>query len=316
MHKSTGNFIGANDAMATYGADVLRLWLASVESAADMRVGAPMLKAASSVYRNWRNRLRMLLGLIDDLRPEELVAREALEPIDQLALAKLDDTASVVRRAYKEYRLHDVYLALVDYDTSDLSSFYIDVLKDPMYSGPRGGARRKSAQTALFAIFEALCAMLAPLLSFTAEEAWQHVPESLKGARLSVFDLQLPHGSERGSAEETRLALYELLKRLRAVVAASEGPRDFQLQARVFAAPALEPKLRALGDNLREALVVSDLVLETDPEAGEGARVVLSAAAGGKCSRCWKTLPLGSDALHPTVCGPCAAILRTLDPVA
>ena len=316
MHKSTGNYMGAVDTMATYGADVLRLWTSSVEISADMRIGEGSLKAIGSVYRNLRNRLRMLLGLIADLRPEELVAREALEPIDRLALVRLEDLASRVVAHYRVYRLHDVYLELVAYDNSDLSSFYVDLLKDAMYSGPRTGARRKSAQTALFAILETLCALLAPLLSFTAEEAWQHVPAPLRGGRDSVFDLKLPHGSERGNAELEALELYDILKSLRAHVAASEGPRDFQLRAHVYASPRLESKLRALGDSLREALVVSALELRLDPNLDGAPRVELSAAEGGKCARCWKTLPLGSDPLHPALCAPCAAIVREFDAAA
>ncbi len=316
MHKSTGNYLGAMDGMHTYGADVLRLWVASVEFTADMRLGDTLLKSIGSVYRNLRNRLRMLLGLIDDLTPDELVPRDRLEPIDRLALTKLDDVAHQVAADYKAYRLHEVYLALVDYDTADLSSFYVDLLKDPMYSGARTGARRKSAQSALFYILESLCALLAPLLSFTAEEAWQHVPEPLRAGRDSVFDLVLPRGRERGASEIADLALYDVLKGLRTKIAAADGPRDFQLQAHVYAGPELEPALRALGDNLREALVVSALTLVPGSEAGDDPQVVLSAAEGGKCSRCWKTLPLGSDPLHPTLCAPCATIVRALESAA
>jgi isoleucyl-tRNA synthetase len=313
MHKSAGNYIGANDGMKTYGADVLRLWVASVEFTADMRLGEELLKSVGSVYRNLRNRLRMLLGLIADLEPGQLVPRALLEPIDRLALVRLDDLANQVVKHYEAYRLHDVYLALVDYDTSDLSSFYVDVLKDPMYSGARDGARRKSAQTALFTILETLCALLAPLLSFTAEEAWQFVAPALRGDRLSVFDLALPHGSERGTVEAGELALYDTLKRLRSVVAASDGPRDFALQARVYASPEAEPALRALGDNLRESLVVSALELHVDGSLGNEPRIEFSAAVGGKCARCWKTLPLGADPVHPSLCEPCATIVRTFD---
>jgi isoleucyl-tRNA synthetase len=315
MHKSTGNYIAAREGMEKYGADVLRLWVSSVEFTADMRLGEGLLKSISSVYRNMRNRLRMLLGLIADLEPADLLERAHLEPVDRLALAKLDDVANRVTAAYTSYRLHDVYLALVDYDTSDLSSFYVDLLKDPMYSGPRTGLRRRSAQTALFRILESLCALLAPLLSFTAEEAWQHVSSGLRAGRESVFDLTLPHGSERGTAEIEELALWDTLKALRSSVASGEGARDFQLQATVHASPDLEPKLRALGDNLREALVVSAAHLEADPSlaAGDPPRLVLAAAVGEKCSRCWKTLPLSGDALHPTLCAPCATIVRELD---
>ncbi len=313
MHKSTGNYIAANDGMATYGADVLRLWVASVEFTSDMRVGETSIKAVGSVYRNMRNRLRMLLGLIDDLEPGALVAREALAPIDRLALAKLDDVAARVVAAYREYRLHDVYLALVEYDASDLSSFYVDLLKDPMYSGEREGARRRSGQTTIFRILETLCALLAPLLSFTAEEAWQAVPAGLRGSRASVFDLELPHGSARGNAESAAIDLWELLRSLRALVASNEGPRDFALRAHVRANPAAFARLTALGDGLREALVVSAATLDEDASLGEMPHLSLSAAEGEKCARCWKVLPLGGDPAHPQLCTPCAEIV-TLGP--
>jgi len=315
MHKSTGNYLGAEDAMATYGADVLRLWVASVEFTADMRLGDELLKAIGSVYRNLRNRLRMLLGLIGDLEPAHLIAREELEPIDRLALARVDDVAHRVVEHYKAYRLHDVFLALVDFDTADLSSFYVDVLKDPLYSGARDGRRRRSAQTAIFAILEVLCALFAPLLSFTAEEAWQYVPGGLRAGRTSVFDLALPHGRARGTAEDAELELWETLKRLRAIVAASDGERDFALVARAYAGAEAHPKLAALGDSLREALVVSALSLHADDSLdAHDARLELSAATGAKCSRCRKTLPPSGDPLHPTLCGPCALIVRAYDP--
>jgi isoleucyl-tRNA synthetase len=323
MHKSTGNYIGADDAMNTYGADVLRLWTASVEFAADMRLGDELLKSVSSVYRNLRYRLRMLLGLIDDLTPELLVAHDRLEPLDRLALASLDAFARKSVEAYKRYDLHAVYLNLIDYD-AELSGFYIDLIKDRTYSSAPGALRRRSAQTALFRIFKTLVALLAPVLSFTAEEAWQHVPVALRGDAESVFDLELPPvraaqgdggglGPSKGapSAEADDLSLWETLKGLRAAVAAAEGARDFQLQATVIAPPELAARLAGLGDNLREALVVSALALREDPSAG-AARVELAPAEGEKCARCWKYLPLGSDPEHPNLCAPCAQIVHEL----
>jgi len=314
MHKSTGNYVGALAAIEKYGADVLRLWTSSVDFTADMRFGETLLDSVGSVYRNLRYRLRMLLGLIDDLAPGDLVPRAELEPIDRMALARLDELARAVTHAYDEFRLHDVYLALIEFDGEDLSSFYIDLLKDPMYSGERDGKRRRSAQTALYTMLRALSALLAPLLSFTAEEAWQFVPPRLRGEADSVFDLEMPRGSERGSHEVAELELWSRLKRMRGLVASAEGMRDYQLQAHVHAPAGLEAALRALGDNLREALVVSSVTLLVDPglEAGADARIELMPAVGGKCSRCWKTLPLGADVRHPQLCAPCARIVRAI----
>ncbi len=308
MHKSTGNYIGADDAMEKYGADVLRLWTASVEFAADMRLGDELLKSVSSVYRNLRYRLRMLLGLIEDLAPEHLVARDQLEPLDRLALASLDAFARKCVQAYKRYDLHAVYLHLIDYD-AELSGFYIDLLKDRTYSSARDAARRRSAQTALYGIFKALVTLLAPVLSFTAEEAWQHVPAALRGGAESVFDLELPASGDAPAHEAAALALWETLKGLRASVAAADGARDFQLQATVVAPLATAARLRELGDGLREALVVSALTLREDAAASVP-RVELAPADGEKCARCWKYLPLGSDPEHPQLCAPCTEIVH------
>ena len=310
MHKSTGNYIGAVDAMNKYGADVLRLWSASVEFTADMRLGEKLLESVSGVYRNLRYRMRMMLGLIDDLSSEDLIPLEELEPIDRLALARLDEVTRALAQAYETYDLHGVYLTLIGFD-EEMSSFYIDALKEPMYGGAREGRRRRSAQTALFAILRALCVLAAPILSFTAEEAWQAVPERLRGDARSVFDLDVPHAAE---ASADQISMWQRLKKMRMAVAASEGLRDYQLVARVYAPAALEPSLAALGDNLREALMVTALELETDAEMAADAepRIVVSPAPGGKCSRCWKTRPLGEDPEHPLLCAPCAETVRSL----
>jgi isoleucyl-tRNA synthetase len=312
MHKSTGNDMPAKEAMETYGADVLRLWCGSVDFAADMRLGDALLRNVGEVYKNVRYRLRYLLGIVDDFRPEHAVADDRLEPLDRLALARLDEVATRILSHYKTYRLHDVYLALVEFDAEDLSRFYLDALKDRIYSSARGAARRRSGQTVAYRILRALLALLAPILSFTAEEAWQAVPPVLRGEGLSVFELDMPRPHARTPHDEAALETWALLKRLRAVVAASEGLRDFQLQAKVVANESDAKTLRALGEGLREALIVSVAEIAVDDEVLEP-QIVLAPATDEKCARCWKYLPLRSDPLHPTLCAPCAAIVREFD---
>ena len=314
MHKSAGNYVGALEAMEKYGADVLRLWCAAVEFTADMRVGDTLLQNVGGVYRNLRYRLRYLLGILDDFRPEHRVADDKLEPVDRLALAALDDLVRRVTAHYKAYRLHDVYLALVDFDAEDLSRFYLDALKDRVYSSARDAARRRSGQTVALRMLRTLLTLLAPILSFTAEEAWQSVPDALREGAESVFDLETPKPHGRTAHDEPALETWALLKRLRATVAASEGIRDFQLQATVQANARDAQTLRALGDNLREALIVSAAGVEVADVAEP--QIELAPAAGEKCARCWKYLPLRSDPLHPTLCAPCAAIVRAFDEVA
>jgi isoleucyl-tRNA synthetase len=294
--------------MEKYGADVLRLWVASVEYTADVRLGAKLLENVANVYRNLRNRFRWYLGSVDDLTPAAIVSRAEMEPLDRLVLAKLDAVARDIVVAYREFRLHDAYLALQRFDGDDLSAFYVDALKDRLYTGAPDSPRRRSAQSAVLEIFRTIAVLTAPILSFTAEEAWQALPEALRGDHESVFDLAFP---KLGSLDVPALALWETLRGLRSQVAAAEGLRDFQLDADVVVPPAQLEAFRALGDGLREALVVSSLRgLEAAPD-GE-ARVRVMPAAGEKCERCWKYLPLGTDELHPTICAPCSAIVRSL----
>jgi isoleucyl-tRNA synthetase len=294
--------------MEKYGADVLRLWVASVEYTADVRLGAKLLENVANVYRNLRNRFRWYLGSVDDLTPAAIVPRAEMEPLDRLVLAKLDAVARDIVVAYREFRLHDAYLALQRFDGDDLSAFYVDALKDRLYTGAPDSARRRSAQSAVLEIFRTVAVLSAPILSFTAEEAWQALPPALRGDAESIFDVAFP---KLGALDIPALELWDALRALRAQVASADGERDFQLDAEVSVPAAQLEAFRALGDSLREALVVSslrDVRASSDGTIG----VEVMAAAGEKCERCWKYLPLGTDAEHPTLCAPCSAIVRSL----
>jgi isoleucyl-tRNA synthetase len=308
MHKSSGNYIGANDGMEKYGADVLRLWVASVEYTADVRLGAKLLENVANVYRNLRNRFRWYLGSVNDLTPEAIVPRAEMDPLDRLVLAKLDAVAREVVDAYREFRLHDAYIALQKFDSDDLSAFYVDALKDRLYTGAPASHRRRSAQSAVLELFRTIAVLTAPILSFTAEEAWQALPAALRGDDESVFDLTFP---QHPALDAEALATWETLKTLRAQVASAEGLRDFQLDASVRVPDAQLATFEALGDGLREALVVSSLRGVT-ASGNDGAFAFVEPAAGEKCERCWKYLPLGTDPEHPSLCAPCAEIVRSL----
>jgi isoleucyl-tRNA synthetase len=308
MHKSTGNYIGADEAIEKYGADVLRLWVASSEFTGDMRLGAKLLENVANVYKNLRFRLRYFLSSLDGLTRATIVPRAEMEPIDRLALSAVDAFAREVTEHYLRFDLHAAYVRIQQFDKEDLSAFYVDALKDRLYSSAAGSARRRSAQSALLEIFRTMAVLLAPVLSFTAEEAWQHLSEDLRGADETVFDLTFPRAE---TVDEDALATWSLLKELRAQVAASEGVRDFQLDAHVEVPQAFYEPFLALGDGVREALVVSSL-RGVGVSADGASRVVVVPAAGEKCQRCWKYLPLGSDREHTTLCMPCAQIVRDL----
>jgi isoleucyl-tRNA synthetase len=306
MSKSVGNYIGAVDGMEQYGADVLRLWAASVEWSSDVRLGPKLLENVGNVYRNLRLRLRYLLSAVEDLPANRIVPRERMEPLDRLVLARVDALAKDVREMYLAYRLHDAYLALVAFD-NELSAFYVDAVKDRLYTSAPDSDRRRSAQSAALDMLRTLCVLLAPILSFTAEEAWQFTPEHLRGGAESVFDLSFPRVD---AVDSSALALWSELRGLRAKIAASEGLRDYQLAALVAVPAERYDRYASLGDNLREALIVSDVELERASDSVAG--VSLAPAAGEKCTRCWKYLQLGTDPEHPSLCASCAAIVRSL----
>ncbi len=307
MSKSQGNYIAADDAMKKYGADVLRLWAASVEFVDDVRFGDPLVQQVARVYRNIRNRLRFMLGNLNDFMPADLVARSEMEPLDRLACDAADEWMNRVRAQYSSFNLHDAYLSIIGFEGEDLSGFYLDALKDPLYAEYPSSPRRRSAQSALRHIFTNVVTVLAPLLSFTAEEAWQFMPPALKEERESVFDLEW---TSRDDPEASALRLWGTLRDLRAQVAAGEGIRDYQARATVEAGPTEYAQLNTLGEGLREALVVSQVELVA--READGAALRLEPADGEKCERCWKYRALGSDPDHPGLCAPCAQTVLKL----
>jgi isoleucyl-tRNA synthetase len=305
MSKSLGTGIEAKEAMQKWGADVLRLWAASVEFVDDVRFGPNVIEQVSRVYRNIRNRLRFMAGNLYDLPSEAIVPRGEMERLDALACEQTDRWVARVGKLLADFDLHGAYLEIVRFEGDDLSSFYFDALKDRLYSSAPDAPRRRSAQSAILHILRQMLAVLSPLLSFTAEEAWQSLPETLRGEDASVFDLSPQSGHPAG---EKSAALWQLLKELRQQVAANESPRDFETDAAAVVVPALMLNdVTALGDGLREALVVSNV--ERVEGTGDERRVILAPAKGSKCKRCWKYLQLGVDAEHPSLCTSCADIV-------
>ncbi|MBV8332191.1 MAG: isoleucine--tRNA ligase [Candidatus Eremiobacteraeota bacterium] len=304
MSKSLGTGIGAREAMDKWGADVLRLWVASVEFFDDVRFGPNVVDQIGRVYRNLRNRIRFMLSNLDDLEPSEIVPREAMEPVDRLACNVTDLFVTAVKQSYDGAALHDAYLRIVEFESA-MSSLYFDALKDPLYSRAANDPRRRSAQSAMLYVLTSFLTAIAPVLSFTAEEAWQFLPERLRGDADSIFDTSFRTAHGKAEAFEADLALWEELRRLRARVAASESPRDFEAKLRLAVPAALRARLETLGDNVREALVVSQLELNEAEEE----RFELVAAEGEKCARCWKYRELGVDPAHPAICADCAAVV-------
>jgi isoleucyl-tRNA synthetase len=302
MSKSTGTGITAREAMGKWGADVLRLWATSVEFVDDVRFGPNVVSQVGNVYRNIRNRIRFMLSNLDDLDASDIVARERMEPLDALACVLADDFVADVKAAYDRYEIHDAYLRIVEFEGA-LSALYFDAVKDPLYSRAVSDPRRRSAQSALLYILGRLLTAIAPVLSFTAEEAWQALPNALRADMASVFDTSF---GQLHAASEADRELWSALRELRSRVATGDL-RDFEARADVTVPRGLHARMTALGDNLREALVVSQVTLAHDD--GELA-LHKYPAQGQKCKRCWKFRELGTDAAHPSICSDCAMVVN------
>jgi len=236
-----------------------------------------------------------------------------MEPLDRLACAVTDAFVAHTKAAYDRCEIHDAYLQIVEFESS-MSGLYFDALKDPLYSRAAADPRRRSAQSALLYVLTRFLTVLAPVLSFTAEEAWQFLPAFVREQAQSVFDSAFDVHRHRDGAFDGDLALWQQLRSLRARVAAVASPRDFEAQLRLTVTPGLYKRLEPLGDNLREALVVSQLSLQQG-ERGDGNGVVsfeLLPADGAKCARCWKFRQLGTDPDHPSICADCARVVDAL----
>jgi isoleucyl-tRNA synthetase len=307
MSKSRGTGIDAAEAMNKWGADVLRLWAASVEFVDDVRFGPNVVEQVGRVYRNIRNRIRFMLGNLFDLDATAVVPSEKLEPLDRLACAITDTFVADVKALYESDAIHDAYLRIVEYESA-MSSLYFDACKDPLYSLSANSNRRRSVQSALLYALKRFLTTVAPILSFTAEEAWQEIPEHLRGEEKSVFDSAFGTAAK---AKTSEIELWETLRDLRARVAASDI-RDFEARVELAVPAAQYDTLAALGDNLRDALVVSQLDLRKHD--GDTIELAVLRARGQKCRRCWKFRELGTDPAHPSICADCAAVVSELSP--
>ncbi len=317
MSKSKGTGIDARDAMDKWGADVLRLWAASVEFVDDVRFGPNVIEQVGRVYRNIRNRIRFMLSNVDDLKAGDVVPRERMQPLDAIACNVADVFVADVKRLYDAFGIHDAYLRIIEFESS-MSSFYFDAMKDPLYTLGENDPRRRSAQSALLYALTRFLTAIAPVLSFTAEEAWQEIPAELRGGEESVFFSSFGVHDIDVKGLQDDVAVWELLRELRARVAAGvETPsgtiRDYETSATLAVPDRFVAALHKLVDNVREALVVSQINgIESIGDNGR-IEVRLEPAHGEKCRRCWKYRQLGVAPEHPSICADCAKVVRSLE---
>jgi isoleucyl-tRNA synthetase len=320
MSKSLGNVISPQDIVKKYGADVLRLWVASVEFTEDVRISETILARLSEAYRKLRNTFRYALGNLFDFDPsQDSLTGDQLMEIDQWILMRAEDLVTRCRAGYEEMSFHRVYQALYNFATTDLSSLYFDVLKDRLYTAaPRSRARR-SAQTALYRLTYALVRLLAPLLTYTSEEVWRHFAKP-EGAPDSVHLTEFPQPEEltAGLTEEHRKRAqnWEKLVEVReSVLKSLEVARQekfigapLEARVRLTADDELFPLLESYAAELPALFIVSQVSVKRNK--GATLSVHVERADGTKCERCWKySTTVGSRKHHPTICAPCAQVV-------
>src|SRR5688572_117942 len=316
MHKSLGNVIDPAEVVEARGADILRLWTAANDFTRDGRFSWDGIDQVSESYRRIRNTLRFLLGNLSDFDPQaDAVPAESLLPIDRWALAELERTAEDVLRSYSEFEFHVAYQRLVNYCTVDLSGIYLDGIKVRLYTQPSGSHPRRSAQTALGLILDSLIRLLAPILSFTAEEAWG----VLGGAAVESVHLA-EFAPARPELRDTELEReWDVLLRARqAVTSELEKLREkkeigssLDGQVEIAVANGGEREiLQRRSEDLEEVFIVSRVTVREAAE-GEGEfQVSASPAEGRKCQRCWRyRTDVGADVSHPDLCEECAGIV-------
>ena len=324
MSKSLGNGVDPADVIAQRGADVLRLWVASVDYSQDVSISDEILQRTSDAYRRIRNTFRFLLGSLSDFDVEKdaITNWNDLTALDQWALVRLQNLLFAVEANYETYRFHGVYRDIYDYIVGDLSAVYLDACKDRLYSDGENSRSRRACQTVLMNILDVLVRVLSPILSFTTDEVWEHYPEAMRNVEGRVENVQLAGWPTAETfvpavpaekAEGLTNQFAAILEVREAVMKALEAARSekrvnkSQEAAVVITAPAeMLELLNLLDEQAYENLFI---VSGVSFVAGEELAVEVKPAEGEKCPRCWNYRTLGENANHPEVCARCAAVL-------
>jgi isoleucyl-tRNA synthetase len=322
MSKSLGIGVEPEQVISKHGADVLRLWVSSVDFVEDVRLSNTILERVSEAYKNFRNKVfKNALGNLYDFNPDlDAVPGDNLAEVDQWILLKAEELIAKCRVWYDEYAFHKVYRAFYDFATTDLSAVWVDIVKDRLYTAGASSLSRRSAQTALYRITYALVRLLAPVLSFTCEEVWGYLCKPA-GSPDSVHLALLPEPSEMTQGitmlQRERLVHWDTLMLVRdQVLKALEVAREEKkigksLEAKVVlkAGFDLHPLLAQYESDLPALFIVSQVRLDQGTE--NGVSVEVQRADGVRCERCWKyTLDVGSDAEFPTICAPCSGAIK------
>ena len=330
MHKSLGNGVDPADLIRDFGADIVRLWAASADYRADVRCSKEIFKQLSQNYLKFRNTARYCLGNLDGFDADDLVAPEDMEELDRWAMTKLNGLIRTAETAYDNYEFHVLTHAINDFCVVELSNFYLDILKDRLYCEGRNSLKRRSAQTALFLILDAMAKMYAPILPFTCDEIWQAMPHRQGDDVRNIVLNEMAKPYENYALTDEAMAKWDVLIALRDDVngvletARADKRIGKALEAHV-ALYAGDDKAKAALDtvrelNLAELFIVSDVLLESAAPAegnvvGSGTnypalQIEVLPAAGEKCPRCWMH---STKANAEGLCPRCAAVVAEMD---
>lgn len=321
MSKSLGNGIMPDEIINQYGADILRLWVASSDYHSDIRISPEILKQLSDAYKKIRNTARYILGNLgngDGFNPDtDCVSDDELHEIDRWALIKLDALMDKVEKGYNSFDFHVVFHSIHNFCTTDMSNFYLDIIKDRLYCEPIASVARRAAQTAMYRILSAITRMIAPILSFTAEEIWGFMPHSSMDNTESVFMNDMPVKLDITASDEfiakwdliyqTRMDVNKVLEEKR-----NEKLIGKSLEAAVTIAAADDSAYEILSANskLLETVFIVSSVKVIRSDIGETVYTVTK-AEGEKCERCWiYSTSVGTNAAHPTLCARCADVVE------
>ena len=300
----------ADHFVGRYGADLLRLWASSIDYTADVPFSEEMFTRLGDTYRRIRNTLRILLGNLYDFESGNQETRKNLSLIDRWILERMDEVIRDCRAAYESFEFHKIYHTLNQFCAVDLSSLYVDITKDRMYCDAPDSPRRRATQVVMHEIFDVLCRLLAPILAFTAEEAWRH-----SEAEGSVHLEEFPQLQDRSRDGGTSAQVAELL-RLRSVIGqAIERARQEKLigntlEARVVLNSDSDVTEKIDKEELEEFFIVSDLTIHQTKEAS----VSVTKTPYKKCARCWRHRPtVGASKAHPDLCDRCESVVTAIE---
>ncbi|HEY5583809.1 MAG TPA: isoleucine--tRNA ligase [Ruminiclostridium sp.] len=328
MSKSMGNGIDPADVIKDYGADILRLWVASSDYTTDIKISKDLLKQLSEVYRKIRNTARYVLGNINDFKPDtDSVDYNEMCELDKWALYKMTNLIKKVNEAYSTYEFHIMFHAIHNFCVVDMSSFYLDIIKDRLYTSKADSKQRRAAQTVMYEILQSLVRMLTPVLAFTTEEIWQFMPHRATDDLDSIQLNSWPEVNEKyidiELAEKWNkiLALRSDASKILELARANKTiGHSLNAKVTIFADGADYEFVKSIESELVSIFIISAVEIKklteapADAQKGEempNIKIVAQQAPGDKCERCWMFSEfVGKDENHPTLCNRCADVVE------